>query len=111
MALARARLSPSTVISTVVPRATPSGCTVSRVGGVVRLPLGWIVLSAASTAPAKSAAWAALTRTLFRSHRFLMIHLVNLQKPIEQPGREPLTIGGELQTERPIHLLRHGANL
>src|SRR5262249_11872340 len=37
---ARARLKPSTVISTVAPRARPSGDTSLTVGGVMRLPVG-----------------------------------------------------------------------
>ena len=48
MALALARFRPSTVISTVAPRATPSGATELMVGGVVRLPVGESVESARS---------------------------------------------------------------
>src|SRR5579871_716401 len=109
MALARARFRPSTVISTLVPRAMPSGWTVSRVGGVVRFPVERTVLSAAQAAGA-SAAHAANPRALFRSH-LVMIHLVNFQCSIKQAGGEALAVRREFQSKGPIRLLRHGADL
>src|SRR5260370_22509072 len=55
MALALARFNPSTVISTVVPRAMPTGLTAFSVGGVVRLPVGWSVLAADKVKAARAA--------------------------------------------------------
>src|SRR5580700_5491485 len=46
MALALARFKPSTVNSTVVPRAMPTGDTLFNVGGVVRSPVGRSLLAA-----------------------------------------------------------------
>src|SRR5436309_2858546 len=55
-ALVRARLRPSTFISTVAPRATPSGETELIVGGVVRLPVGQSSADCANAVAARAAA-------------------------------------------------------
>src|SRR6266481_1713640 len=55
MAEARAKLNPSTVISTVAPRETPCGDTELMVGGVMRLPVGESAICWANTEVAMEA--------------------------------------------------------
>src|SRR5438270_13672908 len=90
MPLALARFNPSTVSSTVVPRAIPCGETVSSVGGVVRLP-------AAHAAAAQKVSNAAL--------------LIKFQRPIEHPRSERFSVRRVLKPERPIRQLRNRADL
>src|SRR5580658_10749766 len=107
MALARARLSPSTMRSTVVPRAIPKGATVSSVGGVVRLPVGWSPESARAMLRASASESGS---ALFRSRSFRMIHLVNFQMTVEEARRELLSVGREFQAESPIRQIGDGAH-
>src|ERR1041384_4025769 len=92
MALARARFSPSTVISTLVPRATPRGATELSVGGVVRLP--------------------APERTVAQSSRAaLHPNVVDFKVAIEEPRCELVPAGRELQAERPVGEFGNHADL
>src|SRR4051812_670201 len=96
MALAPARLSPSTVISTDVPRATPSGATELSVGGVVRLP-------AATSSIAEQAKRLAA--------RLLRRDIVNLKVAIEKPRCKLVPGRRELQPEGPIRQPGNRADL
>src|SRR5579862_3340592 len=91
MAEARARLRPSTVISTVVPRAMPRGETALRVGGVVRLPA-----AKASGAAQRSRA------------NLVMRRLVEFELAVEEGGGEGFAVGGEFEAEGPIGLVGDG---
>src|SRR5215469_10131980 len=82
MALARARLRPSKAISTVVPRAMPSGVTVLSVGGVVRLP--------------------AAKRTEGQARSASLLNVVNLESAIEVSCRQLLAAGREFEAEGPV---------
>src|SRR6516165_3350557 len=82
MALARARLRPSKAISTVVPRAMPSGVTVLSVGGVVRLP--------------------AAKRTAGQARDASLLNIVNLESAIEVSCRQLLAAGREFEAEGPV---------
>src|ERR1700722_11507096 len=99
MALALARLRPSTVISTVVPRATPTGETELSVGGVMRLPVG--------ESPAITGDSA---RMAFRSQDFRMIDLINLQDPIKQACCQRSSVRRKLKPEGPVRQTGHCAN-
>src|SRR5438270_5910102 len=99
MALARARFRPSTVISTAVPRATPSGETELSVGGVVRLP-------AANNEPAQKT-------KVSRAGSMTARHPdgVNFKVAIEEPRCEFVPGRRELEAERPVGQLGNGADL
>src|SRR5438067_346149 len=128
MALARARLRPSTVSSTVVPRTTPTGTTELSVGGVMRLPDGWLESAAASTALiAKPVNISLLTRAARNRRRWsqaarrtatvrerstplmsrnllTMIHPVDFECAIKARGGEGFSVGREREAEDPVRL-------